>query len=225
MPKSFSRQNTISLLIWMSLILVIGFLLVFRSDMVENGTLFYVSLLLLTLFSAAFSATETAFTTLFEEYAAIHRRKRHSIQVRTEETRLERWRKVKQLEYNPKDRRLAWAEFLIEEVDYWLGSGFPKVLTLTLVMNNAVNLGGLTVVGFGVANTPAAGFLAFVVTTFMVIIFGEIIAKSIAQRFPAQVAVNTVLLLILSYKIIGWFTDGLVRPVEWSMNQIWQSED
>ena len=113
----------------------------------------------------------------------------------------------------------------MDEVDHWLGTDFPKVLALTLVMNNVVNLGGLTLVGFAVANTPAADLLVFVVTTFMVIVFGEILAKSIAQLFPAHVAVFTVLLLILCYKIIGWFTDGLVRPVEWAVSKIWQSPD
>lgn len=89
-----------------------------------------------------------------------------------------------------------------------------RLLITILIGNNLVNIGAAslaTVVATELLGSIGAG-VATGVMTFLILLFGEIIPKSIAQKRPASVAAATARIIYL--------LEYLLLPASWALNQI-----
>lgn len=88
----------------------------------------------------------------------------------------------------------------------WIAEHFDRTLTTILVGNNLVNIAATVVVGQLIVNFITSPTLNFVINTFgmtfLILIFGEIVPKSIGKENPEAVALKFAGPLFLTIKIL-----------------------
>ncbi len=91
----------------------------------------------------------------------------------------------------------------------WIAEHFDRTLTTILVGNNVVNIASTVIVGYLIANFIANPTISFVINTFgmtfLILIFGEIIPKSIGKENAEGVALKLAGPLFVTIKLLTPF--------------------
>lgn len=173
-----------------------------------RGNGFWAAILFLVMLSAFFSASETAFTTLHAK-----------------DDILVTWVNDQTTQFTNSTRR-GWpatkyglSTGSYDAIDDLIGEKFDRTLALVLIMNNVVNIGGVTFIGIFVGDGDGKEALIAVMTTIPILVFGELFAKTFALRYPIVVA------LIAGYptqfltRYLGALAEGLIKPITRAMEK------
>lgn len=154
----------------------------------------YLLLIVLLAFSAFFSASETAFSSL---------------------------NKIRLRNYAEEGNKKAKRALHIAE-------DFDRLLSTILIGNNVVNMASAslaTVLATAMFGGPSGAALATVVMTILVLIFGEILPKSIAKENSEQIAMKTGGLLSLLIRVLSPIVFVFVKIKEGTVRLMKGAED
>jgi len=197
-------SGLLTALVWASV--VAGVFWVWDWKLIAAPYVFYPALIGLIIFSAVFSAAETAFTILQEDLQSVkENRKKTGLE---QPSKLEAWFNAQ----NTAARHVTYRYRLMR--NNIEGEGFLTLLPFLLVMNNLINLSGMYLIGRGLIGGPAAERLSFVISAVIVVIFGEVAAKFVAFKLSAATASWTILIIAHIKPIASWYTSRLVSPIE-----------
>ena len=202
------------LISWGAVLLLLGVFAYPNFDLIR-GYGFWTAILFLVMLSAFFSASETAFTILNSYLHA----KSDKDDKDDKDDILVTWMNDQTTRFVKSTRR-GWSAMKYgfftgsyDVIDGLIGEKFYRTLAVVLIMNNVVNIGGVTFVGIFVVNGDGKEALIAVMTIIPILVFGEIFAKTFALRYPILVAVIAGYPTEFLTKYLGSFAEGLTEPI------------
>lgn len=199
------RTKVVNCGVWISIVVLVFY--VWQWELIDHPLTFWTALAGLLIFSAAFASAETAFTTLQSNDLEVSKKRAEQPNVEAK-TDLQKW-------YDGETKPSKFFKWRYHQIEKNVSEGgFATLLPFLLVMNSLANLGGMYLIGKGLKSGDISNRFSLVISAVIVVIIGEVAAKYFAWRFSAKTASLTVSIIALLKPLVGWYTSGLVIPIE-----------